>query len=75
MPLTKSGAYEALRNGIELVQDAVSKWSDGDLAGAINALEEWADDAQSELVYDSNGEPIWDDGWGTPSYMPEDEEE
>ena len=52
-----------LESGVMLANEVTGRWSSGDLAGAVNALEEWAGDVQAEfpaLDYDpdSDGVPV-----------------
>lgn len=39
----------ALAVGVVLSRRVVAQWSQGDLAGAVNALEEWADETESRF--------------------------
>ena len=39
-------AFELVDSGIEAADEVVQNWSQGDLAGAINNLEGWADEAR-----------------------------
>lgn len=54
---TSAGA--TLETGVVLARRAIAAWSGGDLAGALNALEAWADEVQAEfpgLDYDDADE-------------------
>lgn len=47
--LTYEDLVDMLKIGIDIADDVVANWSEGDLAGAVNALEEWADNAKRQL--------------------------
>lgn len=71
----------ALACGVMLARRVLNNWESGDLAGAVNALREWADDVESDfpdLDYsdemDESG-PTFCVGYNTPGYMPEGEPE
>lgn len=38
-----------LETGVVLVRRALAAWQSGDLAGAVNALDEWADEVESNF--------------------------
>ena len=40
---------DELRDGIEAAQRVIDTWSRGDLAGAVNGLEEWIASARTTL--------------------------
>lgn len=42
-------AFELVDSGIEAADEVVKNWSRGDLAGAVNNLEGWADEAREIL--------------------------
>ena len=41
---------DELRHGIEAAQRVIDTWSQGDLAGAVNGLEEWIASARKTLT-------------------------
>jgi hypothetical protein len=41
---------DELRDGIEAAQRVIDTWSQGDLAGAVNGLEEWIASARKTLA-------------------------
>jgi hypothetical protein len=41
---------DELRDGIEAAQRVIDTWSQGDLAGAVNGLEEWIESARDTLA-------------------------
>ena len=41
---------DELRDGIAAAQRVIDNWSKGDLAGAVNGLEEWIASARETLV-------------------------
>ena len=41
---------DELRDGIEAAQRVIDTWSQGDLAGAVNVLEEWIASARETLA-------------------------
>lgn len=41
---------DELRDGIEAAQRVIDTWSQGDLAGAVNSLEEWIASARVTLA-------------------------
>lgn len=43
---------ELVYGGIAVVDEVLSNWGQGDLAGAVNALEEWKDDALADMEKD-----------------------
>ena len=47
--------YRALAEGIAYALAVVRNWSAGDLAGSVNALEEWAD-RESDTLRAAHGE-------------------
>ena len=44
---------QTLTNGIDAAREVVEAWEDGDLAGAVNALSSWAEEAATDIGYDS----------------------
>lgn len=60
-----------LETGAALAMEVVGRWSSGDLAGAVNALEEWAGDVMTDfpgLDYEGDEEGEDDLSGGDPGY-------
>jgi hypothetical protein len=61
---TGPSAEAALELGVILARAVVENWAQGDLAGAVNALEEWADEVEGDfpaLDFDDGDEADDDD--------------
>ena len=62
--------YQDAAEGVLLAEGVITNWSGGDLAGAVNALEEWVEGMGGEYA-DMSSEGAEDDEGDEPTHVSE----
>ena len=55
--ITAPAMLEDLRSGVAAAQFVLDNWSQGDLAAAVNGLEEWAEGARATIAEATRRKP------------------